>query len=440
MKKRGVILILLAMMLGAMIGCGKKPVENTNESAVAREATKEVRFMWWGSDARHAATVEAMKLFESRNPNVKLQAEYSGFSGYFDKLTTQLSAKTGPDLVQLSYTNVADYVTFGQLLPLDPFIEKGLISVENLSEATLDMYRFDGKLYAIPSGVSTTLLFYNKDMFDAAGVAYPNESWTWNEYIETAKKLTKDTNGDGKVDIWGTGEMVKVAGIDMSFKKYLYERNGSLWSDDLSKVAFNSDAGIAALEFIKSFQTMGIIPPIEMTAANPDGVDDFQLGRVAMYIASSPNTMMYQEAVPNLGIERVPAGIEKDVFWVNPSMMYSITKDAKDPELTASLLNFMVNDEEAGSILKIVRGTPSNSVIRANIGRSLSEIEQTMLACIQKTTSTDFVNEPFPAGFMEIFTLVDREIQNYLFGKYKNAQETLSILETESNKILARYI
>ena len=100
----------------------------------------------------------------------------------------------------------------------------------------------------------------------------------------------------------------------------------------------------------------------------------------------------------------------------------------------------MVNDEEAGSILKVVRGTPSNSVIRANIGRSLSPTEQTMLACIQKTTSTDFVNEPFPAGFMEIFTLMTREIQNYLFGKYKSAQETLSILEAESNKILARYI
>ena len=159
-----------------------------------------------------------------------------------------------------SYTNVADYVTFEQLLPLDPFIEKGIISVDNLSEATLDMYRFDGKLYAIPSGVSTTLLFYNKDMFDAAGAAYPDESWTWNEYIETAKKLTRDTNSDGKIDVWGTGEMVKVAGVDMSFKKYLYERNGSLWTDDSFKGGLQFGSRCCSLGVHQSLRPWGSLP------------------------------------------------------------------------------------------------------------------------------------------------------------------------------------
>ncbi|MDF2950664.1 MAG: hypothetical protein K0S18_247, partial [Anaerocolumna sp.] len=255
------------LSVATLVGCSTtnkstKSTEGTSAEANKQnnEAGSELRFMWWGGETRHKATVDALELYKEAKPNVTVKTEYSGWDGYFDKLTT------------------------------DEYIEKGLIDVSNLSQATLDMYRIDGKLYAIPAGVSTSLLFYNKDYFDQAGVEYPTDSWTWEDYMEAARKLTMDTNGDGEIDVWGTAYLEDPAGADITFKKYVYERGGKLWSDDLKSVAFNSAEGLAAVEFIKKPLEEGIMPPLEITASNPQNVDDFQTQRVAMIIHYSPIT------------------------------------------------------------------------------------------------------------------------------------------------------
>lgn len=433
------------LSVATLVGCSTtnkstKSTEGTSAEANKQnnEAGSELRFMWWGGETRHKATVDALELYKEAKPNVTVKTEYSGWDGYFDKLTTQLAAGTGPDVVQMSYTNVSEYVAREQLAPLDEYIEKGLIDVSNLSQATLDMYRIDGKLYAIPAGVSTSLLFYNKDYFDQAGVEYPTDSWTWEDYMEAARKLTMDTNGDGEIDVWGTAYLEDPAGADITFKKYVYERGGKLWSDDLKSVAFNSAEGLAAVEFIKKPLEEGIMPPLEITASNPQNVDDFQTQRVAMIIHYSPITQAYISAGLNFGIERTPKGLEKEAFWINPSMVYSITKDTKAPEAAAELINFMVNNEEAGNILALERGVPSNSVIRGNIVQTLSDAEKRMFECIEKSTSDDVANEPFPAGYMEIHALFKREFENMMYGKY-TPQELLDVLESESNKILQKF-
>lgn len=442
MKGRKVVTMLCVslMVLGAFVGCSSRNTDQSQEASTQKEnkENSSIRFMWWGGETRHKATVDALEIYKEINPSVEVKTEYSGWDGYFDKLTTQLSANTGPDVVQMSYTNVAEYVAKNQLQPLDDYIADGTIDVSNLSEATLDMYRIDGKLYAIPTGVSTSLLFYNKEYFDLAGVSYPTEDWTWNDYMEAARQLTMDTDGDGQVDVWGTAYMEDPAGADLTFKKYIYERGGKLWSDDLKKVAFNSPEGLEAVKFILNPLEEGIMPPLEITASNPQNVDDFQTKKVAMIINYSPATQTYMSSDIDFGIERTPKGVEKEAFWINPSMVYSITKDSKSVKDAASLINFLVNDEEAGNILLLERGVPSNSQIRSKISETLSDIEKRMFECIEKSTSDDIDNEPFPAGYMEIHSLLSREFENLMYGKY-TPQEFLDVVETECNKIFQKF-
>lgn len=419
-------------------GDASKSGETDKGNTARKEGNTSLRFMWWGGETRHKATVDALELYKRIAPDVEVKTEYSGWDGYFDKLTTQLAANTGPDVVQMSYTNVAEYVARNQLVPLDEYIEKGVLDVSNLSESTLDMYRMDGKLYAVPAGVSTSLLFYNKDYFDKAGVPYPTEDWTWDDYMEAARKLTMDTDGDGKTDVWGTAYMVNPAGPDITFKKYIYERGGRMWNNDLKSVAFNSEEGLSAVEFIKKPLDEGIMPPLEITASNPQNVDDFQTGKTAMIINVSPMTQTYMGMGINFGIECTPKGAEKEARWVNPSMVYCITKDCKSPENAAGLIDFMVNSEDAGDILLLERGVPGNSAIRSRISGSLSEMEKRMFECIEKSTSTDIENEPFPSGYMEIHSMLVREFENMMFGKY-TPQEFLDVVEKESNKILEKF-
>lgn len=451
MKKTAFISLLCAVVMtisgcsgGGSSSTGSTPAtqsgsEATTSSQEAQSEEKQsIRFMWWGGETRHKATVEAMDIFHRDNPNITVNAEYSGWDGYFDKLITQLAANTGPDVVQLSYTNASEYVARKQIVSLDSYVGS-TIQTEKLSSDTLDMYRFDGSLYAVPTGVSTSLLFYNKDYFDKAGIDYPTDQWTWNDYISAAEKLTMDTDGDGKTDVWGTADLNAQMGSDLGFKKYLYERGGKLWSDDLKTTAFNTPEGLAAVEFIKKPLDSGIMPPLEITASNPQNVDDFQVGRVAMIVNTSPKTQTYMSSELNFGIERTPRGESKDAFWINPSMVYSITTSSQHPDSAAKLIDFMVNNLEAGAILKLERGAPANSEIRDAISDSLSEEEKLMFECINKSTSDDIQNEAFPAGYMELHALMQREFENMMFGKY-TPEELLDLLETEGNKIFQKFI
>ena len=103
-----------------------------------------------------------------------------------------------------------------------------------------------GDLYAMPYAFVMSVLHYNKDMFDAAGVAYPTDDWTWDELLEAAKALTKDFDGDGKIDQWGLYFKPDYYVLDAM----IYAFGGRVLSEDLTQVMLDSDEAEAAVQFL----------------------------------------------------------------------------------------------------------------------------------------------------------------------------------------------
>ncbi len=99
-------------------------------------------------------------------------------------------------------------------------------------------------MYAFPYAWVTTVLYYNKDMFDKAQLAYPNDKWTWDDFLSAAKKLTLDTNGDGKTDQWGFWFFGRYAHIE----PWLYQNDGDILNKDKTQFAVNEN-GKEALKF-----------------------------------------------------------------------------------------------------------------------------------------------------------------------------------------------
>ena len=97
MKNKIFWLIMLILIL--TVSCGEK--NNTSGTDGSKEIV--LRFLWWGSESRHKATLDAIKLFEEKNPGIKIKAEYGGTDGYFQKLSTQLTGNTAPDIMQVDY-------------------------------------------------------------------------------------------------------------------------------------------------------------------------------------------------------------------------------------------------------------------------------------------------------------------------------------------------
>ena len=175
-----------AMVLSA---CGSSTQATTADTAATQGKTAadtkeasgepvELRVSWWGSDARHEATLKALDLFMEKHPDIKVTAEYQGFDGYHDKLMTQISSGTEPDVYQLD-NNVyfASLAANDKLGDLTPYIGNQL-KLDDYPESALTWAQYNGVQYGVPSGLNGPLFIWNKQIFDEAGVEYPTNDWS----------------------------------------------------------------------------------------------------------------------------------------------------------------------------------------------------------------------------------------------------------------------
>lgn len=453
-KKWLAISLCASMLVSVTAGCSgssasstapaassQKVSTSTPQSSAVSPTTEEasLRFMWWGGESRHKATVEALDLYMKNNPGVKIEYEYGGWDGYFDKLLTQLAGNNAPDIVQLSYTNVSEYVVRNQLEPLNDYIDKGILDVSHLNATLLETYNIDGNYYGIPSGVNVQLLYYNQTLFDEYGIEYPASGMTMDEYYAKAKEFTEAARAAGKEDVWGM-ELYGRA-FDVDFQRMVIDEGGQYWTDDLSAPTFNSPEGIKALEYAKKPLDEGFAVPMEVTVSNPSGVTNFVLGNCAMVIDNATSAAGFAATIDfDMGMELAPFGNNKKVTWYQASQVFTITEQSEYPEIAADIIDYIVNDPEAGEILAFERGIPVNDEIRAAAMEGASDVEVKELTLVNGAAehTGDGVPMPFPPGYLEINTEFGRLREIYLYNQ-ATAEQTMSDLETFAIKTMSKF-
>jgi multiple sugar transport system substrate-binding protein len=142
--------------------------------------------------------------FQKEYPNVKVEIENIG-SGteYWTKLQTMVAAGTAPDVLYPATHNAYALASNGALMFVDDLAKRDKIDLNKYDQSILNLYKYNGKTTCLPIDTAALVIFYNKNMFDAAGVPYPKDGWTLDDFLATAQKLTKDTNNDGKTDQFG---------------------------------------------------------------------------------------------------------------------------------------------------------------------------------------------------------------------------------------------
>jgi multiple sugar transport system substrate-binding protein len=194
MKLRLFTFVVVASLLLAACG-GTKPA--------ADNAPAEISMMMWGDPAELEVWNQIVTDFQQVKPNIKVKVEVSDWDSYWTKLKTLLSAGTPPDVFAIDAPLYLDYQSRGVLLNLQPYIDKNPDMLNGVYPQTLEAYKTPDGMFGLPRDFQTVVLFFNKDMFDAAGLAYPTADWTYEDLREAAKGLTKDTNSDGKTDQFG---------------------------------------------------------------------------------------------------------------------------------------------------------------------------------------------------------------------------------------------
>ncbi|WP_448516012.1 ABC transporter substrate-binding protein [Pseudothermotoga sp.] len=159
-----------------------------------------LRYGLWGQE-QYEGVLKQIELFEKLNPDIKVEVELVPWGQYWTKLQTMIASGDCWDVFWMNIF-LGDFADRGAILELTPLIERDKVDLSPYSPVSLELGKWKGKIYFIPRDFDTIALFYNKDMFDAAGVKYPDWNWTYADLILAAEKLTKRDKA-GKVTQYG---------------------------------------------------------------------------------------------------------------------------------------------------------------------------------------------------------------------------------------------
>lgn len=262
------------MLLGLMVSVGAV--------AGAKAQTVEIEYWQYVFDARVKAMNELIKRFEAANPNIKVKQTTFPYADYQTKIAAAMPAGQGPDVVQLFYGWLDNFVgaKFIQPLPRDAFppaaIEKDFYPI-------VSAMKRNGEYYALPTAVRSLALFYNKKLFQEAGLDPNTPPKTVDELLDMAKKTTKR---DGAGNMLSAGITLDFPGQDYHWwrETLLRQNGGAPYSDDNKTVTYNSEAGAKALNWYADLQRTHKVGQVGFM---DEGQAAFRAGRAAMTIDGS---------------------------------------------------------------------------------------------------------------------------------------------------------
>ena len=162
---------------------------------VLAQTSTDLRFAFWGDPAEQAAYQSVVDTFESAHPEIDVTVDYAASQGdYYRKIASDFAAGQPPDVFLTNYRQFGQYAGAGGLAPIQPYIENSAqISEADYYSQSLDAFRFGdaNDLYCLPQNISSLVVYYNQDLFEAAGVSLPTDGWNWDEPPKTAAKGTR---------------------------------------------------------------------------------------------------------------------------------------------------------------------------------------------------------------------------------------------------------
>jgi multiple sugar transport system substrate-binding protein len=317
-----------------------------------------VRFLTSGAPEEVAAYRTAIDAFEKAQSEVKVElVEAASNKDMLTKLSTSFGSGNPPDLFLLNYRSFGQYAAKGAIEPVGAWVAaSSAFDESDFYAAALDGFRFGGQLTCLPQNASNLVLYYNKALFDAAGVPVPQAGWSWADMVAKAKKLTKDTDGDGKPDQFGLGvdaELIRVAPFVWS--------NGGAIVDDQAKpttLALGTPQATEVLEDFLDLYRVDEVIPSEQEIESQDVDARFQAGTMAMVFGSRRATPEFR-SVAGLDFDVAPLPVYEKPVSILHSDGYCMAAASPNKDAAWKFIEFMVGPQGAPIIARTGRTVPS---------------------------------------------------------------------------------
>jgi ABC-type glycerol-3-phosphate transport system substrate-binding protein len=300
---------------------GTTPSTTDSSSAAAQPVT--ITFQEQFNDAESAQIEKMLPEFNALHPEITVKLVRDNDTSYYDKLVTQITAGSGPDIARVEPPKAAQYVAAGWTAPLGDAVDAG-----EYFESTLAGLTKDGELYGVPQDVSTLALFYRTDQL-------PTAPATWDELKADVAGLTKDGNyGIGLFGGWGAYE----------FYPWLWQAGAQVLSDDGTTAVFNSPEAVSALQLWVDLQKSGM-PDGMATATEDDVKARFISGNLAMFTSGAWAIQSLQDADIDGKWAVAPLPKGEQAASVLGGMDLVVLQNSKNQEAAKTFINWLMQDD-----------------------------------------------------------------------------------------------
>lgn len=224
--------------------------------------------------------------FQETHENIKIEIQLTPWDQYWTKLETAATGEVLPDVFWINGPNIVRYASNGMIMPIGDKVEAEGLDMELFPGGLVDLYTVEGELYGIPKDWDLTALWYNKELFDAKDLEYPNENWTWDDMVEAARTLTDEENG-----VYGIAARSKT---QEGIYDTIPQAGGYIINEERTESGYDSPEAIAGTQIWVDLIEEGLSPTLQ-EMADTNELDMFANGQVAMVYAASWNVPVFMQ-------------------------------------------------------------------------------------------------------------------------------------------------
>ena len=407
---------------------------NAALAQVVSEEEATIRITQWVADDVIDATDAAIARFAESHPNVTIEANYvpigaGNWGEYNNAFINEVAAGNAPDIVGAAIEGFAEMAATDVLMDLDTLAandEGAKAIMAGISSNMLDGMRTRGtdELNFFPTQWNNIVMYYNRDLFDAADVSYPANDWTWDDFLAAAEALTIKED-DGKVTQYG----YFVPGFNFGLQPWFFTNSASILNNAWTEPTVDTAEYRESLQFLSDLINVHSVAP----AYEPGvGTERFTAGQVAMFSAGHwPVPAIRDAGLENVGVQFMPMNtVQTTVFGIGG---LAILKDTPDPDLAWAFLAEMTGEEyqqglaDGGAAIPSVRAfaiTPEYVAWPYN-----SEI-------FYETADTA-IPVPSPSNFAQVQEISDRYLATFFNGEV-SLDDTISGMDRELQRAMKR--
>jgi multiple sugar transport system substrate-binding protein len=318
-----------------------------------------ISYSIWGDPSEVKNQQAIVDAFHVANPKITVKVTVSDWNTYWDKLQTGIAGGDAPDVFAMDGPLFPDYQSRDVLLDLKPYIDKSGYDLTQLADqAVADFTTAGGGQFGLPRDLNVIALFYNKKMFDAAGIAYPDDTWDWNKLIDVGKQLTLKA-ANGKVSQWGF--FTETSDMENCWSELVWENGGEIISPDHKTSLVGSDQAVAGIQLLQDIIWKDKIMPDAATWPTDSG-DAFEQGKAAMEVDGSWLVATDINAGLDFGIAPLPKGPAGRVTSINPTGAV-VYKGTKNPDAAWEFVKYLASPAAQTKLMELKASLPANKSV-----------------------------------------------------------------------------